>query len=299
MRAALKGLEPFAKAAQAEADAAAAEAPAAFEAEDVTLHQEITVRHVEEVARLVAVISEKLTKIPGNSMQVASQTCAVLSASTATAASKCADHAPATVPLALRHAADVAIEAAMGATNAIALDEVGKAEPADGDAAAGVAERPKRTQVVVQTNEELAELQQQLLGLASLPSLVPEVTVHQKRIVFGIVAEHFEHCFRTLRTCAEPAEVLSDYLDMQVQWALPPGGAHPSGVLRVAVAIDSALFMKAATDLCNRADSFVRPGMSGTQAVRDKLAKQVDSLCAHKPQRRPGSRQSSRPASRA
>merc|ERR1719316_2387854 len=117
-------------------------------------------------------------------MQVASQTCAVLSASTATAASKCADHAPATVPLALRHAADVAIEAAMGATNAIALDEVGKAEAADGDAAAGP--RPKRTQVVVQTNEELAE-QQQLLSLASLPSLVPEVTVNQKRIVFGIV----------------------------------------------------------------------------------------------------------------
>jgi len=54
-----------------QADAAAAEATAAFEAEDVTLHQEITVRHVEEVARLVAVISEKLTKIPGNSMQVA------------------------------------------------------------------------------------------------------------------------------------------------------------------------------------------------------------------------------------
>ncbi len=40
--------------------------------------------------------------------------------------------------------------------------------------------------------------------------------MHQKRIVFGIVAEHFEQCVRLLRTCAEPAEVLGEYLDMQV-----------------------------------------------------------------------------------
>ena len=80
---------------------------------------------------------------------------------------------------------------------------------------------------------------------------------------------------------------------------MPPGGAHPSGVLRVAVAIDCELFMKAALDLCSRADAVIRPGMAGTQAVRDRLAKQVALLCTHKPPRRPNSRQTSRPASRA